>query len=54
MWQKAARALDGKVSASVDGVLGVLQGSVLGPLLFELYTCELVRIVENHIVGYAV
>ena len=46
--------LDGMVSASVDGVSGVPYGSVLGPLLFILYTSELFRIVGNHMVGYAV
>ena len=42
--------LDGKVSASIDVVSGVLPGSVLGPLLFILYTSELFHIVGNHIV----
>ena len=45
--------LDGKVSESVDVVWGLLEGSVLGPLLFMLYTSELFHIVGNHIVGYA-
>ena len=40
--------LDGKVSASVDWVLGVL-----GSLLFILYISKLFHIVENHIVNYA-
>ena len=42
--------LDGKVNASVDVVLGVPHGSVLGPL-FILYTSEFFHIVGNHIVG---
>ena len=44
---------DCKVSESVDVVSGVTQGSVLGSLLFILYTSELFHIVGNHIVGYA-
>ena len=42
--------LDGKVSASVDVVLEVPQGSILGSLLFILYITELYHIVENQIV----
>ena len=45
--------LDFKVSASVDVVSGMPQGSVLGPLLFMLYTSKLFHIIGNHMVGYA-
>ena len=48
--------LNGKVSESVDVVLGVPQGNFLGPLLFILYISELFRIVsyEDDTTIYAV
>ena len=39
--------VDGCQSKLVNVVSGVLQGSVLGPLLFLLYTSELFSILEN-------
>ena len=44
--------LDGKVSASVDVVLGVARGTVLRPLLFILHAFELIYIFGDHIVCY--
>ena len=45
--------VDGCRSKLVNVVSGVLQSSVLGPLLFLLYTSELFFILENKLIGYA-
>ena len=45
--------VNGCRSILVNIVSGVSQGSVLGPLLFLLYTSELYSIFENKLIGYA-
>ena len=45
--------VDGCRSKLVNVVSGVPQGSVLGPLLFLLFTSELFSILENKLIGYA-
>ena len=45
--------VDGCWSKLDNVVSGVLRGSVLGPLLFLLYTSELFSILQNKLIGYA-
>ena len=44
--------VNGCRSKLINIVSGVPKGSVLGPLLFLLYTSELVFILENELTGY--
>ena len=45
--------VDGCRSKLVNVASGVPQRSVLGPLLFLLYTSELFSVLENRLIGYA-
>ena len=45
--------VDGCRSKLVNIASGVPQGSLLGPLLFLLYTSELFSILEIKLIGYA-
>ena len=45
--------VDGCRSKLVNVVSGVPQGSIVGQLLFLLYTSELFSILENKLIGYA-
>ena len=45
--------VDGCRSKLVNVVSRVPQGSVLGPLLFLLYTSELFSVLENKLISYA-
>ena len=45
--------VDGCRNKLVTVVSGVPQDSVLGPLLYLLYTSELFSVLENKLIGYA-
>ena len=50
-WQRVV--VDGDTSGWIPIVSGVPQGSLLGPLLFILYTSEMFELVVNRLYAYA-
>ena len=45
--------VDGAASEWIPIISGLLQGSVLGPCVFILYTSEMFELVENRLLAYA-
>ena len=45
--------VDGFRNKLVDVVSGVWRGSVLGQLLFLLYTSDIFSVLQNKLIGYA-
>ena len=43
--------IDGKLSPALDLVHGLAQGSVLAPLLYVLYTCDVPGLIHDHSVS---
>ena len=50
-WQRVV--VNGSTGERIPIVSGVPQGSVLGPLMFMLYTREIFELVENRLCAYA-
>ena len=50
---RSQRVVDGATSEWIPIVSGVAQGSVLGPLLYILYTSEMFELVDNRLYAYA-
>ena len=46
--RKQAVAIDGKLSPALELEYGLVQGSILAPLLYVLYTCEAPDLVHDH------